>query len=217
MFSFSILGAIMNVSLQYYGRPLDLSIYSVIGRIYIFVTMPLIGLAQGFQAIVGYNFGAARYDRVVRAVRWGVLFSVIIGAVIFVGVVITPGWTMHCFTRDARIIAGGIQPLRVMMLFTPLIGIQILAYFFFMALVKPRETIFLSLTRQFIFLVPLLLVLPLFLKGQGLWVAYPAADVISVATALVFMVREAGTNLRDPRRLNKRQVGKVRPPLQPGA
>lgn len=204
MLSFSILGAIMNISLHHYGSPMDLSIYSVLGRIYIFVTMPLIGLAQGFQAIIAYNFGANKYDRVLQAVRWGTLFSLIIGIVLFVFMVITPRWILHIFTQDPYIINGGVQPLSVMMMLTPLIGIQIISYFFFMALGKPLETVFLSLTRQFIFLVPFLLILPLFLQGEGLWVAYPVADAISVITAVVFIIKENRRNLRELMIANRR-------------
>ena len=128
----SLLAVVMVVSLSRYGGPADIAIYGVIGRIYIFVAQPLMGLAMGLQPVVGYNFGAGNQGRVAQAVRVALLYSVLLGLGMFALLFGAPGLVMRGFTGDAMLIAGGVSPLRTMVLMTPIVGVQLVSYFFFL-------------------------------------------------------------------------------------
>lgn len=185
--SFSILAIIMNLSLRHYGGTLSISVYGIISRIYIFITLPFMGLAQGFQPIVGYNLGAGKQSRIKEAIQVAVIFSILLGAIPFILFEACPGMVLGLFTKSADVVQNGITPLRITMMMTPIAGIQILSYFFFLAIGESSKAIFLSVSRQLIFLVPFILLLPLFLGVLGIWVAYPIADVISVAISYLLL------------------------------
>jgi len=191
--SFSILAIAMNLSLCHYGGSLDISVYGVISRIYIFVTMPFMGLAQGFQPIVGYNLGAKKYSRINKAIKTVVFFSIILGVILLFLFEIFPQAILGLFTSDIQLIKNGIPPLRIAMIMTPIVGIQILSYFFFLAIDRPLKGIFISLSRQSLFILPFILLLPPFLGTTGIWLAYPIADMISVGISYLMMVGEKFT------------------------
>jgi putative MATE family efflux protein len=192
--SFTLLALVMNISLAYYGTPLDLSVYGVISRIYVFITTPLLGLAMGFQTVASYNYGAGEYRRVAEAVRKTIIVSVIIGIVLFLPMILFPGWTMGLFTGDVATVESGILPLRIVAMMTPIVGIQIVTYFFFMAIHQPGKSLFIAISRQVTFIIPLIVILPLFLGKTGIWAAYPVADILSVLAA-AWLLLKAGKHL----------------------
>ncbi|MCK5767114.1 MAG: MATE family efflux transporter [Candidatus Atribacteria bacterium] len=189
---FFLLTIAMNLSLRYYGTSLDISIYGVFSRIYVFVTMPFLGLAQGIQPIIGYNFGAEKYHRIKQTIKKALIFALSMGLVLFVITTFFPAWVLCLFTKDSIIIQEGVEPLRMAMLMTPFIGFQILSYFFFLAINQPFKALFVSLSRQAIFTLPLVVILPLFMDKMGIWVAYPVADVISAGIAYLLLSKETG-------------------------
>jgi len=189
---FFVLAIAMNLSLRYYGTSLDISIYGVFSRIYVFVTMPFLGLAQGIQPIIGYNFGAEKYHRIKQTIKKALIFALSMGLVLFVIMNFFPAWVLCLFTKDSIIIREGVEPLRMAMLMTPFIGFQILSYFFFLAINQPFKALFVSLSRQAIFTLPLVVILPLFMGKMGIWVAYPVADVISADIAYLLLSKETG-------------------------
>lgn len=184
----SVVAVIVNNSLHRYGDVTDLAVYGILSRILVFVTMPLLGLAQGFQPVAAYNFGAGHMDRVKEAEKRSLLFSILLGTGMYLLPLIAPGFTLHLFSDDPAVIAAGIVPLRVVLAAVPVVGVQILGFTFFQALGQPMKTLTVSLSRQFLFLVPLLLILPSFFGTIGLWTAFPAADLLSVGLAF-FMLR----------------------------
>ena len=187
---FFLLAITMNLSLRLYGTSLDISIYGVFSRIYVFVTMPFLGLAQGIQPIIGYNFGAEKYYRIGQTLKKSLIFSLIMGCFLFAIMILFPANVLGLFTKETMIIQRGILPLRIAMLITPFIGIQILSYFFFLAINQPFKALFVSLSRQAVFTLSLVILLPLLVGKMGIWVAYPLADILSVGIAYLLLKKE---------------------------
>ncbi len=186
---FSILAATVNILLKKYGTAADLSVYGVISRIHIFITMPLLGLAQGFHSIVGFNFGANNYKRVSETVKFSFIFSFFIGLFLSAFLVFMPQGILGLFTNEQEVIQNGVYALQISTLMTPIIGLQILANFYFMAIHKPVKAMLVSLFRQVIFIMPPLVVLPLFLGKQGIWLSFPAADVVTATVSFILLLR----------------------------
>lgn len=185
----SVVAVIVNKSLQHYGDVTCLAVYGILSRILVFVTMPLLGLAQGLQPLAAYNFGADRMDRVKEAEKRALLLSFLLGAGMYLLPLFAPAFTLHLFSDDPLVIEAGIVPLRVVLAAVPLVGVQIIGFTLFQALGQPMKTLAVSLSRQFLFLVPLLLVLPSLFGVTGLWAAFPAADLLSVGLTF-FMLRK---------------------------
>ncbi len=186
---FSLLAMVMNLMLKKYGTELDLAIYGVLSRIIVFVTMPFTGVAQGLQPIIGFNLGAKNPDRIKKATGVALLYAFGIGVVLCILLVGFPSQMLSLFTKDAAIITSGASPLRITMLFVPLIGVQIVSYFYFMAIHKPMRALILSISRQVLFILPMLIVLPRFFSVAGVWMAYPVADALSILLSAWWLYR----------------------------
>lgn len=178
--SYSILTAAMNILLKRYDSDGGLSVYGIISRIQVFYLMPFMGLAQGMQPIVGYNYGAKNMERVALAVRITAIYALILGVFLSSFLILTPGGVLGLFTSEAKVIQAGARALRISSLLMPLVGLQTLAYFYFMSTFKPVRAIAVSLFRQVVFIIPLLILLPRFFGSIGLWIAYPAADLLTI-------------------------------------
>lgn len=185
---FSIIAVIVNKNLTIYGTDIDLAVYGILSRIHVFITMPLLGLSQGFQPIAGFNYGAGELHRVRSVTLISIAASIIIGTVVMIFPVVFPGTFFALFTDDASLIAAGAAPLRITLILLPLIGIQIIGFSLFQAIGDPVKTIIVSLSRQFIFLIPLLLVLPRLSGLVGIWTAFPIADAASVVLSVIMII-----------------------------
>lgn len=194
----SLLAVVMVVSLSRYGTVADIAVYGVIGRIYVFVAQPLMGVAMGLQPIAGYNYAAGIPGRVVAALRASLAYAAALGLAMFILLAGAPAMVLRAFTADAAVIAAGAVPLRVMVLMTPLIGAQLVAAFYFMAVGRGPLSMLVSVSRSFLFLVPLIVALPLWFGTFGIWLAYPVADVLSVVVALLLLQRSTGFLGRAP-------------------
>ena len=186
-FCLSLLAVIMNLSLRRYGSDIDLAVYGVLSRIHVFITMPLLGLAQGFQPIAGFAAGAGNMVRVCKVTLRALTASLTIGAALFVFTAFFPTSVMGLFSSDSALILGGSGPLRITMILLPVIGFQVIGFSLFQALGNAAKTLLLCLSRQFLILVPLLLVLPRFWGVDGLWYAYPLADGLAALLSLLLM------------------------------
>jgi putative MATE family efflux protein len=186
-FCLSLLAVVMNLSLRRYGSDIDLAVYGVLSRIHVFITMPLLGLAQGFQPIAGFAAGAGNVARVRKVTLRALTASLAIGAALFVLTAFFPTSVMGLFSSDSALILGGSGPLRITMILLPVIGFQVIGFSLFQALGDAAKTLLLCLSRQFLILVPLLLVLPRFWGVDGLWYAYPLADGLAALLSLLLM------------------------------
>lgn len=179
-----------NTALVTYGSDLHVSAFGVIYRVLIFALMPLFGIAQGFQPIVGFNYGARNLSRVRESVKVTNIVTVAVSTVSFVVVMLFPAAVFSVFTADAELIAIGSDAIRIMMLAVPLIGSQIAGAVFFQAIGRAVPALILSLSRQVLLLIPLILILPPIFGLAGVWTAFPAADVVSTAVTLVWLFVE---------------------------
>ena len=194
-FAASFFIIITNNMLSTYGGDLSIAAFGVIHKILIFGLMPLIGIAQGFQPIAGFNYGAGNMARVRAAVKTTFGVSIVAASAIFAAIMLFPEAVFRIFTADAELTAIGSDALRIVLLALPLIALQVTGAVFFQAVGKAVPALILSLSRQVIFLIPLMLLLPRFLGITGVWTAFPAADVLAVAVTLLWM-RHAMKQLR---------------------
>ncbi len=173
-----------------YGGDIAVGAYGIVNRLVLFVIMVVIGLNQGMQPIAGYNFGARRYDRLI-----GVLKHASLAATAFttLGFVIGMFFATPCvslFAKDAPdLISEAARGLRIVVVLYPVIGLQIVSTAFFQSIGKASISIFLSLTRQLLFLLPGLYLLPLVFSNRvdGVWAAFPVADAAAAVLSIVLV------------------------------
>lgn len=179
----------LNQSLKKYGGDLAIGAYGIVNRVAFLFLMICLGLTQGMQPIAGYNFGARQYDRV-KEVLWKTMgLAVAVMTAGFLVCELFPDPVVSIFTRDEELIGHASRGLRTVMLSFPLVGVQVVISNFFQSLGFAGKSIFLSLSRQLIFLLPLLLVLPQWLEIRGVWLSLPLSDIIAFAVAVAMIVR----------------------------
>ncbi|ADC51064.1 Na+-driven multidrug efflux pump [Alkalihalophilus pseudofirmus OF4] len=191
----SIMMIAINTMLIQYGSDLYVGIFGIIQRILMFAVMPIIGVMQGMMPIVGYNYGAKQFERM-RETIWLTLKVVVISSVvIFLSMMIFPAWFMRIFTADPEVIEAGASAMRILFLTFFVVGVQVVAGGLYQALGKPKPALILSLSRQIVFLIPLVLILPRFFGVSGVWIAFPIADVLSFVLASVLLYKDRDTIL----------------------
>jgi putative MATE family efflux protein len=197
----SILAIIVNNTLKYYGKDIAISVYGVINRIFSFPLMILFGLAQGFLPISGYNYGAKKMDRVKKSIGVSIGVSTAVAFVAFIVLTIFAETVLRIFSKVPALIEMGIPALKTIILALPFIGSVIIISSHAQAIGKAIPSLILALTRQVIFLIPLLLILPHFLGLEGLWMAFPIADSLSVITSLIWIKYEFDSHKNKPTKL----------------
>jgi putative MATE family efflux protein len=189
--SSSMVMGVMNNQLVRYGGDLAVTAMGIVFALSNLVFLTLIGTNMGTQPIIGYNIGARLYGRVrkVEAVAIGAATAFV--SIVFVAVQLFPGAFVALFAgSDPEVRGIGIYALRRYFMFLPLMGLQVIGSGFFMASGKSAKAMALGLSRQFLILIPLLAILPLFLGLDGVWSAQPAADLIAFAITAILLVRE---------------------------
>ncbi len=179
--SASAVNALINNGLQTYGGDLALGAMGGIMSISMLFLMPIFGINQGAQPIIGYNYGAQQYHRVKEALKLAILSATGITLIGFVAIQLFPFGFMRMFTQDEVMIQIGARGIRIYLFMLPIIGFQIISSNYFQAIGKAVVSMFLSLLRQVILLIPLLLLLPRFWGIDGVWVAGPISDFGSAA------------------------------------
>jgi Na+-driven multidrug efflux pump len=157
-----------------------------------FILMPIMGLAQGAQPILGFNFGARHMDRVKRTLRLAIVAATAVALAGFALAELFPGPLMSAFSTDPNLLEIGRRGMRISFLTFPLIGVGVIVGSFFQAIGRAKTALFLTLSRQVIILIPLLLILPRRWGLDGLWSAGPISDLASsllTMSALVYQLR----------------------------
>lgn len=185
----SVMLIIANNLLVYYGGDLAIAVLGIIHRVMMFTLMPVLGVVQGLLPLVGYNFGAKKKLRVKESIVLGMKVATAISFIGFAIVMVFPGALMRIFTNDPALIEMGVPALRIMFSLTVTVGMQMVTGGVFQALGKAKEAFVMSMARQILFLIPLMLILPPFLGLNGIWLAFPAADIFSFILALWFIKR----------------------------
>ena len=179
----------INNQLVSYGGDLAVGAYGISNKILFVFTMFVLGLNQGMQPIAGYNFGAQRFDRLMRVVKLTMLSATAVVTVGWCFAMFPPQLCVRLFTTDATLIGIAANALRITGCMFPIVGYQMVTTNFFQCIGKVKVSIFLSLSRQLIFLLPMLWLLPHFFQLNGVWFSMPTSDLLaSVVTAWV-MVR----------------------------
>lgn len=190
----SALNAILNNQLQRYGGDLAIAAMGIIFSVVMLILMPVFGLNQGAQPLIGYNFGAHRYDRVKRTLQLAVAAATAIALVGFAVTRLFPSFLIRLFNRDSQeLLAIGVPAIRIFLIMLPIIGFQVVSANYFQAVGKPKPAMILALSRQVLLLIPAILILPRFLGLRGIWLAGPVADVgssILTGTWLFFEIRQ---------------------------
>ena len=171
---------IINTSFQKYGGDYAIGAYGIVNRVVMLFVMIELGLTQGMQPIIGYNYGALRMDRVVRAFRYSIAAGVAIMTFGFVMGEVFPGALVSLFTDHHELTDLAKRGMRIVCILYPLVGAQIVITNFFQSIGKAKVSIFLSLSRQLLFLIPGLFLLPLYFGIDGVWASLPVADAVSV-------------------------------------
>ena len=186
----SILMLLVNTTLGQYGGDEAITTYGMVHKLLMIVIMPILGIAQGFQPIAGYNYGAKRFDRVRTSLWTAVLTAFSIALFGYAFMMLLPRVGMSFFTHDAGLIASSARVLRIVVLFIPAAAIQITGSVYFQSVGKATEAMALSLSRQFLLLIPFVLILPRFLGLNGVWIAFPLADLLSSTITVTLLIKE---------------------------
>jgi putative MATE family efflux protein len=191
----SIVAIVLNNSLKFYGGDLAISILGIVNRMTMFLFMPLFGIIQGMQPIVGFNYGAQKIDRVKETVKLSIITTTILATMgVLIGELF-PDVIIRVFSEDVALIENGTQVVRIVISMVPVVGIQIVGAALFQSLGRAVPSLILSLLRQVLLFIPLVLILPrLFDLGLlGIWITFPIADMISTIITAILLQREMRT------------------------
>ncbi|MBO1580924.1 MATE family efflux transporter [Bacillus sp. XF8] len=177
---------INNVMLNH-GGSTAIAGMNVVNAVQTFIMLPIWGISLGIQPIIGYNFGAKNYERVKSILVSAIAFSTVIAVVASLFIYLIPESLVAIFNQNEELIRFGSHAMVVFLLFTPLLGLQIIGAGYFQALGKAKQSIFLSLVRQVVILIPALLILPQFFGFQGVLISGPISDFCSAAISVVLV------------------------------
>lgn len=182
----------MNNQLVRYGGDLSVGSYGIANAISTIFLMFVIGVNQGMQPIAGYNYGSQQLDRLIKVLQLAILSATIIMTTGWMIAMFLPYYCARLFTTDPTLIEISIKAIRIDMLFFPFVGSQMVITNFFQCIRKVKVSIFLSLSRQLLFLLPLLYILPQFFGLDGVWYALPASDITAAIVANIIMFKYMG-------------------------
>lgn len=189
----SIVVIFINNALKRTGGDISIGAYGIVNRVLMLFVMIVNGLNQGMQPIVGFNFGARQFGRVIAVYRLTVFCAVCVTTFGFLLGHFFPHWVAGAFTNDETLLRVAELGLKTTLLAFPIVGFQIISSGFFQYIGKPQKAILLSLTRQLLFLLPLLSILPNIYGAKGVWISMPIADCLSAvlaATLIFFQLRK---------------------------
>lgn len=182
---------LLNRSLITYGGDLAVSAYGAINSFSTILLMPIFGINQGSQPIIGYNYGAKNYDRVKKAFLLAITAATTITIIGFVVTRMFPSQLIALFnSKDKELVNIGANGMKIFFTMLPLIGFQIVSSNYFQATGKPKQAMLLSLSRQVLMLIPAILILPRFFDLNGVWMAGPTADFFSSLLTGTFILIE---------------------------
>ncbi len=186
-----VAACVLNHQLLRYGGDTAVSAFGIIHGITVLVLMPVIGISQGAQPVMGYNYGAGNFGRVRHTLFIAIAAATAVVTAGFCAAMAAPGMLIGFFNpSDIQLRETGSAALRIFLAMLPLTGFQVCVCGYFLAVGKPYRSILLTLSRQMIALLPCLLVLPRLYGLTGVWMAGPAADLFAFLLAAVFLFRE---------------------------
>lgn len=183
----SAVQVIANNTLKHHGGDLAIGAMTIVSSVSLIFLMPIFGLNQGSQPIIGYNYGAKKYHRVKETVKYASIIATIIVVIGWCTIQFMPQVLIGMFNKDPELVGIATNGLRIYLFMLPVIGFQIISSNYFQAIGKAKISMFLSLLRQVILLIPLMLILPKFLELDGVWLSGAISDFLSaVITGIIF-------------------------------
>ncbi len=192
----SVTYLLMNTILFDFGGETSVTAYAIVSRMLMFALFPIFGITQGFIPIAGYNYGAQNYARVKQTIGIAIRYSMILATIIFILLIGFPELITKGFTTDTSVIEKTPNAMRWVFAATPIIAIQLIGAAYFQAVGKATPAVLLTLSRQAFFFIPLIFILPLWYGELGVWMAFPASDVLSTIVTGYFLRKELKHNLK---------------------
>lgn len=194
--SSSLANVALNHTLGFYGGDMAIAVFGVIYKTTLFLGMPLFGMNQGMQPIVGYNFGAAKYDRILKTIRLGFTYSIVYGIIAITIFEIFPRDIFSLFTRDESLLAEGTRAMKIILSMMWLFGISVSTTGIHQAMGKSRAAFFLAILRWVLLIIPLIFILPQIggLELDGIWLAFPVADALAAVISVWVLIRTLRKN-----------------------
>ncbi len=184
---------LINKGLKLYDGDLAIGAFGIVNRISFLFVMIVMGLNQGMQPIAGYNFGAKQYHRVNQVMKLTVIAATLITTTGFLVGELMPKLAVSAFTNDETLINISAQGLRIVVMFFPIIGFQMVTSNFFQSIGMARKAIILSLSRQVLILIPCLIILPMFWDAKGVWLSMPISDAAASIIAAIMLYKQFQT------------------------
>lgn len=181
---------LINKGLKQYDGDLAIGAFGIVNRIVFLFVMIVMGLNQGMQPIAGYNFGAQQYHRVNHVMKLTVIVATIVTSTGFLVGELIPELAVSAFTTDQTLTEMAARGLRIVVMFFPIIGFQMVTSNFFQSIGMARKAIILSLSRQVLILIPCLLILPLFWGSRGIWFSMPISDITASLIAGIMLYNQ---------------------------
>lgn len=193
----SMVTILLNNNLKNYGGGLATSSMGVIQSISMLILMPMFGINQGAQPIIGFNYGAKHYDRVKETLKLAIIAATAIGIAGFAFTQLLPVTLFKLFIGSEgnidEVVRMGVPGMRIYLAMLPIIGFQVVSANYFQAIGKPKHAMFLSLSRQVLVIIPVLIILPKFLELTGVWLAGPISDIIASVITAYFVIKDLKT------------------------
>ena len=188
MLVFSSLATLMtNRELNIYGGDIAVSAFGIVNRMIFLTLLPGNAMGQGLQPIIGFNYGVKRYDRVIRVIRIALLSVTVISITVFLVLFLMPKFFVGIFTTDNMLIQMGAYQVKRIFLATSLTGLCMVSINIFQSLGKPKQALLLTL-RPILFLLPFILILPIFFNLSGVLVSYPIAEILTSILAVILLI-----------------------------
>lgn len=191
----SITVLLVNNILFTLGGESSITVYAIISRMLMFATFPIFGITQGFLPIAGFNYGAQNWQRVRKSINISITYSSVMASLIFVAIFLFSDAIPSIFSKDTTVSDQTSVALRYVFMALPVIGIQLIGAAYFQAIGKAFPALLLTLSRQGLFFIPLLFLLPPYFGVLGVWMAFPLADLFSTIVTLYFLNRAIRKNL----------------------
>ena len=191
----SITYLFMNNILFDLGGEVSVTSYAIVGRMLMFALFPVLGITQGFLPIAGYNYGAHNYNRVRQTINKAIKYASILATLVFIVLILFPEAITKMFTTDINVINQTPNDMRWVFAATPIIAIQLIGAAYFQAVGKAIPALMLTLTRQGLFFIPLILILPKFYGELGVWISFPISDILATIVTGYFLRKEVKLKL----------------------
>jgi len=186
----SVTFLLVNNALYNFGGETSVTAYAIVGRLSMFALFPIYGITQGFIPIAGFNYGANQHDRVKEVIFTAVKYATVMAALVFIALMVFPEVITKWFTTDVDVINVTPNNMRWAFAAVPILALQLIGSAYFQAVGKAIPALILTLTRQAIFFIPLMYIMPMYFGEFGIWMSFPISDVLSTIVTWFFLRRE---------------------------